>query len=119
MRKFKLEILPVVAIAAIASAECGAGEYSWSGASGGAVGDAANWTPSGVPGAADSVVFRDLGEIAVSETVQNRPFIDELIANAEFTNTKHPDWYTLSVSADGRELLLTCKPRRGMIMIVR
>lgn len=49
----------------------------------------------------------------------NKALLEELRDNVSIEGTKYPDWYSVSLSSDNTTLQLTCKPMRGLAIIVR
>ena len=49
----------------------------------------------------------------------NKTLLEELRDNVSIEGTKYPDWYSVSLSSDNKTLQLTCKPMRGLAIIVR
>ncbi len=49
----------------------------------------------------------------------NKALLEELRDNVSIEGTKYPDWYSVSLSSDNKTLQLTCKPMRGLAIIVR
>ncbi len=52
------------------------------------------------------------------DVTANKVLLDELKDNVSVTGTKHPEWYTVSLSADNKTLQLTCKPIRELILMI-
>lgn len=49
----------------------------------------------------------------------NKALLEELRDNVTIVGAKYAEWYTVSLSSDNTTLQLTCKPVRGLAIIVR
>ena len=49
----------------------------------------------------------------------NKPLMEELVNNVTLVGTEHPEWYTVSLSADNKTVQLQCKPEKSLVLFLR
>lgn len=75
--------------------------------------DVTNWAPEAVTSIPLVQTMRDV------DASRNKPLLEELLNNVTFIGAKHPESYTVSLSADSKTLCLQYKQRKGLVLIFR